>query len=81
MKGENKLERASNYRAWRKKIDFILEKHKVLNLVQWKIKKPTNEAKKEKFRETKILAMNLIMDGVKDNRIPYISNIDSIQEM
>lgn len=64
IKGENKLEGVSNYWAWKKRRDLILEKHKLLNLVQGKFKKPTDEANKEKFRETKILAMNLIVDGV-----------------
>ena len=80
MKGENKLEGASNYRAWKKRIDLILEKNKVLDLVRGKFNKPTDESKeaeKAKFIETKILAMTLIVDGVKDNLIPYISNIDS----
>lgn len=80
MKGENELEGASNYRAWKKRIDLILEKNKVLDLVKGKVKKPINassDAKKEKFRETKILAMTLMVDGIKDNPIPYISNIDS----
>lgn len=84
MKGENKLEGASNYRAWKKRLDLILEKNKVLDLVKGKVKKPTNEssnAEKEKFRETKILAMTLMVDEIKDNLIPYIYNIDSAQEM
>ena len=84
MKGENNLEGASNYRTWKKRIDLILEKNKVLNLVQGKIKKlkyESSETNKSKFIETKILAMNLIVDGVKDNLIPYTSNIDSTQEM
>jgi len=84
MKGVNKLEGASNYRAWKKRIDLILKKNKVLDLVQGKIKKPTDEsseAKKAKFREIEILAMNLIVDGVKNNLIPYISNINSTQGM
>ena len=77
MKGENKLEGASNYRAWKKRIDLILEKNKFLDLVLGKIKNPTDEVEKEKFKEIKILVMNLIVDGVKDKFIPYISNIDS----
>lgn len=76
MKGKHKLEGSPNYRAWKKRIDLILEKNKVLDLVQGKMKKPIHEAKKAKFREMKILAVNLIVDGVKDNLIPYISNID-----
>ena len=34
-----------------------------------------------KFIELEIVAMNLIVDGVKDNLIPYISNINFAQEM
>ena len=44
MKGENKLEGTSNYRAWKKRIDLILKKNKVLELVKGKVKKPTNES-------------------------------------
>lgn len=54
-----------------------------MNLFQGKIKKPTDEsseAEKAKLRETKILAMNLIV-GVNNNLIPYISDVDSTQEM
>ena len=43
MKGENKLEGASNYRAWKKRINLILKKNKVLNLAQGKLKNPTDE--------------------------------------
>lgn len=74
MKGENKLEGAFNYRAWKRKIALILAKHKVLDISQGKIKKRTYDVGKEKFRETKILAMNPMVYGVKENLIPYISN-------
>ena len=40
-----------------------------------------SESDKSKFIETEILVMNLIVDGIKENLIPYISNIDSAQEM
>ena len=55
-----------------------------MNLVKGKVKKPTNEssdAEKAKFRETEILAMTLVVDGIKDNCIPYVSNIHSAQEI
>jgi len=41
IKGGKKLEGASNYRSWKKRIDLILEKNKVLDLVKVKVKKPT----------------------------------------
>jgi len=47
-----------------------------LDLVLGKIKKPKNEVEEKKFRETEIFTMQIIVDGVKENLIPYISNID-----
>lgn len=84
IKSESKLEGASNYRAWKKRIGLILEKNKVLDLVKGKVKKPTKEssdATKVKYRESKILAMTLMVESIKDNLVPYISNIDHAQEM
>ena len=62
-------------------MDLILTKHKILDFAQEKIKKPTNDAQKEKYREIDIITMNLLVNGVKENLIPYISNIYSSQEM
>jgi len=52
MKGENKLEGASNYRAWKKRIDLILKKNKVLDLVKGKVNKPTNESNDAKRKSS-----------------------------
>ena len=48
MKSENKLEWASNFRAWKTRIDIILAKNKVLNIVKEKIVEPVFEEGKEK---------------------------------
>jgi hypothetical protein len=40
MKSENKLEGASNFRAWKTRIDLILAKNKVLDIVKGKIVEP-----------------------------------------
>ena len=52
-----------------------------MNFVQGEIKKSIDEKEKEEFKEIEILAMKLTVDGVNDNLIPYISNIDSTHEM
>jgi hypothetical protein len=44
MKTENKLEGASNFRAWKTRIDLILAKNKVLDLMKGKIMEPQFEA-------------------------------------
>ena len=43
MKSENKLDGASNFRAWKTRIDLILAKNKVLDIVKGKIVEPEFE--------------------------------------
>jgi hypothetical protein len=91
MKLENKLEGASNFIAWKTKIDLILAKNKVLDIVKGKIMEPQFEAGKEKeshnaavmekFKGKNINAMSIIVDSVKDHLIPYISHLDSSKKL
>jgi hypothetical protein len=91
MKSENKLEGASNFRTWKTRIDLILAKNKVLDIVKDKImepqveagkeKEPQNVAVMEKFKDNGINAMSIIVDSVKDHLIPYISHLDSSKKM
>jgi hypothetical protein len=52
MKSENKLDGASNFRAWKTRIDLILAKNKVLDIVKGKIVEPEFEEGKEKNHRT-----------------------------
>jgi hypothetical protein len=64
MKSENKLEGASNFRAWKTRIDLIIAKNKVLDIVKGKIMEPQFDAGKEKE------PLNVaVMDKFKDNAI------------
>jgi hypothetical protein len=91
MKSENKLDGASNFRAWKTRIDLILAKNKVLDIVKGKIVKPEfeegeekelqNVAAMEKFKAVDINAMSIIVDSIKYHLIPYISHLDSSKKM
>jgi hypothetical protein len=91
MKSENKLEGASNFRVWKIRIDLILAKNKVLDIVKGKIVEPQFEKGKEnephnvadmkKFKENDINSMSIIVDSIKYHLIPYISHIDSSKKM
>jgi hypothetical protein len=48
LKSENKLDGASNLRAWNTRIDLILAKNKVMDIVKGNIVKPEFEEGKEK---------------------------------
>jgi hypothetical protein len=91
MKSENKLDGASNFRAWKTRIDLILAKNKVLDIVKGKIvepefkegeeKEPQNVPAMEKFKDVDINAMSIIVGSIKDHLIPYISHLDSSKKM
>jgi S-adenosylmethionine synthetase len=91
MKSENKLDGASNFRVWKTRIDLILAKNKVLDIVKGKIvkpefeegkeKEPQNIAAMEKFKDSDINAMSIIVESIKDHLIPYISHLDSSKKM
>jgi hypothetical protein len=91
MKSENKLYGASNFRVWKKRIDLILAKNKVLNIVKGNIvepmfeegkeKEPQNVAVMEKFKDSDINAMSIIVESIKYHLIPYISHLDSSKKM
>jgi hypothetical protein len=91
MKSENKLDGASNFRAWKTRIDLILAENKLLDIVKGKIVKPKfeegkekelqNVAAMEKFKDCDINAMSIIVESIKDHLIPYISHLDSSKKM
>jgi hypothetical protein len=91
MKSKNKLDGASNFKAWKIRIDLILAKNKVLDIVKGNIvkpefkegeeKEPQNVAAMEKFKYIDINAMSIIVDSIKYHLIPYISHLDSSKKM
>jgi hypothetical protein len=91
MKSEKKLEGDSNFGAWKTRIDLILSKNKLLDIMKGNIMEPQFEAGKEKepqnvvvmekFKDNDINTMSIIVDFVKDHLIPYISHLDSSKNM
>jgi hypothetical protein len=86
MKSENELDGASNFRAWKTRIDLILAKNKILDIVKREFeegeeKEPQNVAAMEKFKDVDINAMSIIVDSIKDHLISYISHLDSSKKM
>jgi hypothetical protein len=91
MKLENKLDGASKFRVWKTRIDLILSKNKVLEIVKGKIMElefeegketeSQNIAVMEKFKNGDINSMSIILDSIKYHLIPYISHIDSSNNM
>jgi hypothetical protein len=91
MKSENKLDGTSNFIAWKTRIDLILAKNNVLDIRKGKIvepkfkegkeKEPQNVEVMEKFKDSDINAMSIIVESIKDHLIPYISHLDPSKKM
>jgi hypothetical protein len=91
MKSEKKIDGASKFRAWKTRIDLILAKNKVLDIVKGNIvkpefekeeeKEPQNVEAMEKFKDVDINATSIIVDSIKEHLIPYISHLDSSKKM
>jgi hypothetical protein len=91
MKSKNKLDGASKFREWKTRIDLILAKNKVLDIMKGKIvkpefeegkeKEPHNIAVMEKFKDDDINAMSIIVEYIKYHLIPYIFHLDSSNKM
>jgi hypothetical protein len=91
MKSENKLDGASNFRAWKTRIDLILAKNKVLDIVKGNIMEPKFEEGKEKepqsivvmkkFKYSDINVMSIMVESIKYHFIPYISHLDSLKKI
>ena len=53
-------------------------------MVKGKVKKPTYDSidvDKVKFIELELVAMTLMVEGIKGNIVPFIANINHAQEM
>jgi len=81
MKSENKLRGASNFRAWKTRIDLILVNNKVFDIENGKAVEPIDNLGKEKFKEYNITTMSLIVDSIRDHLIPYIPELKSLKTM
>jgi hypothetical protein len=75
MKSEKNLEGASYFKAWKTRIDLIIAKNKVLDIMKGKIVEPQFEEGKEKepqnivvmenFKDNDIDAMSIIVESIK----------------
>jgi len=50
IKFESKIQGETKFRAWKTRMNLILARNKVLELVQGKVREPTNDVGKEKYK-------------------------------
>jgi hypothetical protein len=81
MKSKNKLEGATNFKAWKTRIDLILAKNKLLGIVKGKVTEPFDNERKTKYEKDDITARRIIKNSIRDHLIPYVANFNSSKKM
>ncbi len=81
MKSENKLKGATNFRAWKTRIDLILAKNDLLGIVKGKVTKSLVNEGKRKYEKDGTTTMSIIVDSIKDHLIAYVSSPESSKQM
>ena len=77
FKESNKLVGASNYLAWKKRIDRNLIENEVMEHVKDSITKARKEDAQDlsKYMKGEVRAQRILIDSIKDPLIPYVSKL------
>ena len=81
LRYEDRLEGASNFRAWRTRLLVVLEENNLQDHANTEIAEPEGEDEKVAFRMNEGKAKRIIIDSVKDHLIPHISGLQSAKKM
>lgn len=81
MKSYNKLEGASNFSAWKIRIDLLLGKEGLLGIVKGKATKPEKNEVKSKFEKDNVTTMIITTDSIEHHSIPYVTSLQSSKQI
>lgn len=81
LRVESRLEGASNFSPWKKRMTLILEVNDLLDFAKTTITPPTNATPLAEHNKEDAKAMMLILDVVRDHIIPYLSRKKIAREM
>lgn len=80
-KESNKLEEVTNLKEWKKRLDFVLEEHNVLQYVKGQISQLEDNDGKYKFIKGEAKAQIILFESLKDNLIPIVLELTTSKEV
>ena len=82
-KESNKLIKASNYLAWKKRMNMSLIEKEVMEHVKGTITKPGSKDSQaiSKYMQGEVIAQRILIESIKDHLIPYVSKLDTSKEI
>ena len=78
---EDGLERVSNFRSWKSRMLMLLNEHDLKDLTLGNISKPEGVQEKSRFRKNEATTMRILMDSIKDHRVPLIASQNTTKKM
>ena len=78
---EDRLDGISNYLPWKVRITVELKEWKIWGFANTKMTKPTDQNELDEFEALEARAQRVILDGVKDNLIPYSAEKKTANDM
>ena len=78
---DDNLEGVSNFRAWKYRVNLILEENKMLKFIQNEQPKLEAAEAKEEHQMLLIRAKRIIADSIRDHLIPIVSSRKTPKDM
>jgi len=72
---------ASNFLAWRNRIDIVLEVNEVIDHVHGKVSKPSEELALSEYMEKDLKAQKILKESIKDSLISYVGKLETSKEI
>ena len=74
---------ASNYLAWKKRINLILTEQDVIGYVNGEVIEPQKDKTQEltRYKKGEVRAQRIIVESIKDYLIPFVANLKTSKAM
>jgi hypothetical protein len=81
LKIEDRLEGATNFRAWKARILLLLEENDLKEYVESVVPSPNDPHELATHKKKEVKAKRVLLDSVKDHLIPHISKKKTAKDM
>ena len=81
FKENHKLVGISNFIAWKRRIDIVLEVNEVIDHVHGKVCKPSEEWALSKYMERDLKAQKILKEYIKNPLISYVAELETSKEI
>jgi hypothetical protein len=78
---EDRLEDATNFKAWNIKLILILEENDLQDYINQAILKPVEDEEKVKHKKKEVMTRRIMVDSFREHLIPHIAELKTAKKM